>query len=695
MKKTLFLVTLLILSFALISCLPKTADFTLKEIPEQTVFVGDTFSLDLSKFVEKDQNAIVEYAKKTGLGTINGSVFSFKFTEEKSYEIVIEVKATGLFGDSKDLTLKVKAVNPNSSVYIRALEYRSGTFNPDISFDVTKTDGSKVIFKQSVVTKNGLDYYHLNLYIAEEEYINILAKKTEYGLSLLRGLKAKKYSENSQNEVYEEIVVMKSSLYSSPDNTSLFGLDVKVLDASGNETLNISNQANVRVKYTASNNLKQYIIYSPMLDKVPGAGGIVSDRSSTYSDDATFVVNSSAYVDGDHVLYTVAYDQNNNRIEDIKYVNVTNNKEALTEQYIYKPINITALNDPSDQRQMYDVYSYTRRVGLEFYSEPGDFETASEMDEKMKGTNLYNVLYWFDYDSLKTMYANKILSSDPASGVQRPLGYNVYRSFDGTNFEKIGYVSSDFTKDLAFQYFRYRGMLQLNFAKYYYKPMFIDASSELQPGKTAYYAVSSVYNAVEVYESQLTYLGSVTPLEQFNVELKTPADGSVDVSQNPTFTWDTTNKLTSPDGTVTYIYNMFIYDKTQASNGLITPLTSPTSDDLNYGFDLYDVPNVNGLASIQFTGNVANNGVKWYSLDEYAVNTPTDYAYDKLESNKTYGWGVNEAYAQVEKVEQSGQQTVALSITNDYRLRDTGWYVDPFQSSEPDLHADFTTGMAN
>lgn len=695
MKKVLFVLGLLVLSFLLISCNPETQDkivenFLVKDIPDQQTLTNYEFVLNLKDFVVYDEDFPVTVSKKSGEGTLDGYLFKLTPSESKTYEVVLTFNSVA---GTKDVKFNVKSYTKNTEIMINAVEFVSGSFNENVKFSIFNEKEYLLPSMQSVVEENGVKYYKVLTSINEStEYVNILAKKINHGLSRVQGLKVEK---DSVSKV--DMVVMKSSINSNPDNTKLADFKVIMFDENGKETLNINNGADVNVYYDhyKKGALKQFIIYSPLLDRIPGSGSMVSDRSSTYEDKKIFNLNTKPYEDGEHVLYTVAYDHNNNRIMDIKYVNVTNNKEALTKDFIYRPMNMTTINATTVERQLYDVYSYTRRMGLEFYSD--DNSIYSEAD--MKGTNLYNVLYWLDYDSIVKLGANMV-------DTQKPLGYNIYRSFDNgeeKTYEKIGYVSSDFVSGLAYDYYMYRLSLQLDYAKYYYKPMFVDSSSELQPGKTAYYSVSAVYNATEGYESVPTYLGSVTPLEQFNVELMTPADSSVDVDRNTAFIWDTTNDLSSVDGTVEYIYNMFIYDKTQASNGLITPLESPTSSDPAYGFDLYNIPNINGLATINFTGNVADvgTGVKWYNLDEYSLNI-TEYAYDKLQANKTYAWGVNVAYAKVEKDEtvvedqkSSTRQTIALSIANDYRLRDTSWSLDPFQSSEPDLHADFTTGSSD
>ena len=166
-------------------------------------------------------------------------------------------------------------------------------------------------------------------------------------------------------------------------------------------------------------------------------------------------------------------------------------------------------------------------------------------------------LYWLDYDSAL------ILELVDTQTQVRPDGYNIYRSFDGERYEKIGYVDSDLVSTNAF----YNYLYWLNdYPINYYSPLIVDGSAELEAGKETWYAVSSVYGDKE---SSKANLGSVVPLNTFNVILENPSDESRDVPRAPVFKWSPDKVLNSTEGTVTYNYNMFIYDRTQADNLLI------------------------------------------------------------------------------------------------------------------------------
>jgi hypothetical protein len=91
--------------------------------------------------------------------------------------------------------------------------------------------------------------------------------------------------------------------------------------------------------------------------------------------------------------------------------------------------------------------------------------------------------------------------------------------------------------------------------------------------------------------------------------------------------------------------------------------------------------------SLAFTGSNQNDqGLNWSWYNPYS-NEMSPYTNTCLQAYKTYGWGINIAYALVKDTDSR-----AYSIAADFKYRDTGWYIDPANCMEPDLHADFTTG---
>lgn len=207
-------------------------------------------------------------------------------------------------------------------------------------------------------------------------------------------------------------------------------------------------------------------------------------------------------------------------------------------------------------------------------------------------------------------------------------------------------------------------------------PFYKDPSIFLHPGAEMYYQITSVYGTLE---STPTDLGSVVPLDSFNIELETPAPEAVGVSMNPVFKWKPTNTLESTEGTVTYNYRLFMYDWVQADNGLIIPTFE--------GDMIQFTAETNESIEVEFSGaNLNDAGLTWSWYNPYS-NSIDPYNETMLEPNKTYNWGINIAYAVVKDSDSR-----AYSISADFKIRDEGWYYDPVGCMEPDLHADFTTG---
>ena len=236
---------------------------------------------------------------------------------------------------------------------------------------------------------------------------------------------------------------------------------------------------------------------------------------------ATFTnIDVSTYY-GEVPLYVVFYDYNDNRVEEIEYITINRQVEEV-EGRLFVPVS------PVDFGYV-GIVSYTRNQGVEFYSRDKIIEIASEkvsdytrnnlpkglnplknfgksLEAAPKGTNLWIEISWLDYDTLNSYGL-------VGPNVVRPDGYNVYRSFDGVNYRKIATVGSGY---------------------------YLDPSAQNEVGKKAWYAVSS-YRGTE--ESELVALGSVVPLDSFNVNLKSPADRATNVSRQPTFVWGTHKRV--------------------------------------------------------------------------------------------------------------------------------------------------------
>lgn len=565
------------------------------------------------------------------------------------------------------------------------VEFSGGGRVENADIKIIDSEGNVLIETKS---SNKNDYTTIKIPMYEEiEYVDVVAMRTGHGISKIPGLKLEDGTIVKEEMVLKEAELneVNTSLSELPELniefTTLEGTPINIYE----ET--IKDDFLVKVSYSQTKWDLQFV-YSPLFNRVPKAGFLTPEREISYNEEVTFEVNINAADNGENKLYLVVYDDNANRTQYVFYINILKDEVEIQPEDMYSPILM------SDEG-FNNIYSFTRRSGVAFYGglpapNHGNKEIRLENNLNLeqaishdkigdkapysapKGANLFVQLYWLDYDSAASIFG--LVDSEI-----RPDGYNVYRSFDGENYEKIGYVDSDLASYKA--YYNYNYML-LDYPLRYYLPLIVDASAELEAGKETWYAVSSVYGDKE---SDKVDLGSVVPLDAFNVILENPLDGSTDVSRAPVFKWSPDNILTSTEGTVTYNYNMFIYDRTHADNSLIAPF-SDISVELN-GF-LFSSETPDQIVA-PFTGNEIeeNWGYKWYYFDEYGLNA-MPYDYEKLQPNKTYAWGVNVAYAEV-----IDEDSVSLSIAADFRLRDYGWIIDPYPyGMEPDLHADFTTG---
>ncbi|PNR97735.1 hypothetical protein [Petrotoga olearia] len=324
------------------------------------------------------------------------------------------------------------------------------------------------------------------------------------------------------------------------------------------------------------------------------------------------------------------------------------------ERVLFKPINPLLSGESSiisytikEEITTTQAETFTQRLNDDFrsnnilvkYLELKDF--VDELDSVPESSNLWIEVNWYDYyDALRKgfIYYDEFI---------KPDGYNIYRSFDGIHYTKIGV------------------------SEYGY---FLDPSEQNAPNKEVWYAVSSY---TENGESTLVELGSVVPLDSFNVNLKSPADREKGVSRQPTFVWEPTKELTSPESEVEYYYTMWIYDLVQSENYILPGILEGT-DVILYDFITLGAEEV----SVTFLGSEGSSEYDNLSWFLYLPDGIYSYEYDKLEPAKIYDWGVDYAYAV-----SYDSDSVAYSIAIDY-----GWGIDPLGGVMPEMHNEFTTG---
>ncbi|AJC74688.1 hypothetical protein AJ81_03830 [Pseudothermotoga hypogea DSM 11164 = NBRC 106472] len=450
-------------------------------------------------------------------------------------------------------------------------------------------------------------------FATDRESLKIVMKKYARGVSIVEGLKP-------TGKEAKTVPIRLATNHPDPNDpiNSNLALNVEILDLSNNP-IDITQPitANFKVQITFNTQHLPRLIYSK-LGSIPGAGTITNPRSSASNVYlATFTMGIAGFK-GEVPLYVVAYDANDNRYEKIIYLTIQQSTYALDN--LYRP-----------EKDL--LMAITRRRGIEFYSLPGLENILPEVAPE--GSNLLVLIRW------------KLWSA--ASGKDRPDAYNVYRSFDGENYTLIATVPYSTTYNYAY-----------------------DFSSELSPGKRVWYAVSAVKGD---FETELVDFGSVVPLDVFNVQLISPADKETNVSRRPIFKFKPTKQLFSPEGTVTYNFNVAIYPWVQSET---YPMTAFDEEGNLVNFS---TTNTN-VVEVSFAEH------KWYMFwVASGVVSPLFECPDMLEAGQTYDWTVGYAYAIVED-----EDSVAISVACDWIYSSLRYRFDPISYMEQDAFNQFTVG---
>lgn len=324
------------------------------------------------------------------------------------------------------------------------------------------------------------------------------------------------------------------------------------------------------------------------------------------------------------------------------------------ERVLFKPINPSPLGESpiisyTIKEEIISTQSetFTQRLNDDFmnsnilvkYFELKDL--VGGLESVSESSNLWIEVNWYDYyDALQ----KGLIDYDEFI---KPDGYRIYRHFGNSNYTQIATVTNS---------------------------SYLDESDEMKVGRRTWYAVSSY---TENGESTLVELGSVVPLETFNVQLISPTDQEKDVSRQPTFVWKPTKELTSPESEVEYHYTMWIYDLVQSQN-YIFPVTEKEGDFYYYDFMTQGAEEI----SVTFLGSEGSSeydDLSWFLL--LPDGNVYYYEDDKLEPAKTYDWGVEYAYAVAYDMDSI---SVSIAIDN-------GYGVNPKDDIMPDKQNEFTT----
>lgn len=660
MKKYFYLIVVLIALLTFSACIPKLnnppnkpsnpypADGATNVSPNVTLTWeasdpdGDTLKFDLY-FGEQSTPSLVQ----SNLTTKSYGPLELEYGKTYYWKVVAkDPDGETATSDVWSFTTSVPpALEPIPGSFT-VVEYNTG---PAVEgADVVVKSGDDIL-AQGVTDGTGKVTFNLRGF---PEKIDVELKKQEHALSKIEGLKTENLVDN-----VKEVQLRTAKLDKEPDSQTFPEVTLSFFDLQGNEldTTNITENFTLRVDVEADNHPN--IIYGK-IGSVPGSGSLGEREFTPDTSTATFTNIDVSTFNGEVPLYVVFYDYNDNRVEKIEYITINREVEEV-EGSLFVPVS------PVDFGYV-GIVAYTRNQGVEFYnndellkivSDKFDFNGPNNLSQDFeplknfgtgieaapKGTNLWVEIGWFDYDTL---------SGSVEPDVIRPDGYNVYRSFDGVNYRKIATVASGY---------------------------YLDPSAQNEVGREVWYAVSS-YRGDE--ESELVELGSVVPLDSFNVNLKSPADRETDVSTQPTFVWEPTKELTSPESVVEYHYTIWIYDLVQSENYIFPGILQGTNL-YTYDFATEGAQEI----SVTFKGN--EGSPEYEDLSWFSYLPPYIYAYEyednKLEPGKTYDWGVDYAYAV-----SYDSDSLAYSIAIDF-----GWGIDPFGGVMPEMHNEFTTTTGN
>ncbi|MGJ8455179.1 hypothetical protein ACSFC1_07745 [Pseudothermotoga sp. U03pept] len=378
----------------------------------------------------------------------------------------------------------------------------------------------------------------------------------------------------------------------------------------------------VKVKVTSSELM--YVLYIG-LDYVPSA--VARDYAASDVKEYQTTVSLTRF-DGVTVpMHVVVYTPNDTRLDKIIYLTIDRT-----------PPEVTSRTPPTGLWYA----GWTSDADVEYYNLPNPIKQllekrlTKEMIEALKNyrpehnipeTNIFVQLAW---------------THAPA---ENRVGYNIYRSTDGENWEKIAFTTS---------YYRF------------------DRGFDLEPGKKYYYTVRTVYR--DGSESDNSNVIEVVPLDLFKVKLISPADNETNVSRTPTFRWkpvDWRDQSSTPhiggdlidDEDIYFIYegSPWIYDMVVSEQHIYydSIIATMGPQEIILPFDPISDPN-------------------WVRITPEEDDIPQT---EPLEKFKTYEWGLDAAVAYYE-----AEDGYWISCTIDYGYDWDRW------TNEADYFNRFTTG---
>lgn len=293
--------------------------------------------------------------------------------------------------------------------------------------------------------------------------------------------------DNQTTEV--ELIQMKKNVpfwETNPPTITVTGIEDGKTYSGTIKKINISIQGEREIKYL-------FIA----IDRIPNEleyddGYYRETEVEIYDFDTTY------FPDGEHKIYFVAYDMNYNRSQLCITVIANNNNNSGTKPgvptYVW-PLSITLGKNAG-------IFSIERDNLINSNSAIKGFDSFVPLrnDRRIDLNTIINAAHP-DSNIIVEIEWDYVSNTD---------GYKIYRKFEGE------------------QNYKYIGMTP------WYNNDYHDTSPQLAVGRKVYYQVS----AFNIYgESEKSAAEWTTPIEKFNVELLSPADGETAVSLTPTLRW--------------------------------------------------------------------------------------------------------------------------------------------------------------
>ncbi|WP_448379038.1 Ig-like domain-containing protein [Fervidobacterium sp.] len=589
---------------------PTNRDPSVLPVPEQIANVGKLVTINLGDYAYDPDGDALTFTVKSGPGYIIGKKY-YWFPKTKFTDAQnVTIEVSDGKGGIANLTFKVKApYDGTGSLIVYVTDYKSGAAVGGATVEL-KAGNNTVATTNTDETGKAL---FSNVLLSSTTDFDIVIKKDGHARTYIEGLRLR-HAETVKFETQLRVSRLGPTTSDKP-----FELEFEIYDANGNILLPDSNLTTdtVRVVGQATSTEYTFNLWYVKVGGVPGTGVFTNPRAIGYSGSILATQSAKEFEGMTPVLIDV-YDQNDNRYEKIVYINVIRQPVSNIVPYIVQKYTTIA---PTS----YNILAYTRNQAIEFYKK-GINPTAAG-----KGQNLYIEVRWRPWYS--------------ASGTAMPKAYRIYRSFDNVTYEPIATVPYNY---------------------YYYR----DYSAELEPLKKVYYAVSSVYDG---FETPYTVIGDVIPLRMFDVVYESPVNGSTNVPRDPTFKWTFDGVASTEEGTVTYLYDIWLYDLVVNDYCYYSIGTNPTSGSYSIFLTPADSPTVEFKFS-EFT----SGAYRWIDFASRAW-----YPYDKLQANKVYEWG-NELL--VARVIDSNDRSVAYAI----KVDDSG-FIDPW-GVKTEIYHRFVTG---